>query len=87
MSVKDVIKNSVLQSALYDNSLSSGVYTTIVVDMLVALLIGYIIYRIYKRFFSGVVYSRSFAVTLIGMTALTCMVTLAISTKIGRAHV
>ncbi|MBR4575035.1 MAG: DUF4956 domain-containing protein [Lachnospiraceae bacterium] len=82
MSVKDVIKNSVLQSALYDNSLSSGVYTTIVVDMLVALLIGYIIYRIYKRFFSGVVYSRSFAVTLIGMTALTCMVTLAISTNI-----
>ena len=30
----------------------------------------------------GVVYSRSFAVTLVGMCVLTCMVTLAISTNI-----
>ena len=67
---------------MYDQSMTSGTYVTIVVDMIVALIIGYIIYRIYKRFFAGVVYSRYFAVTLIGMTVLTCMVTLAISTNI-----
>lgn len=41
-----------------------------------------LIYCVYKRFFIGVVYSRSFAVTLVGMCVLTCMVTLAISTNV-----
>lgn len=36
----------------------------------------------YKRFFTGVVYSRSFAVTLVDMCVLTCMVTLAILTNV-----
>ncbi len=82
MSVKDVIKKSVLESVVYNQSMSAATYVTIIVDMAVAIVIGYIIYRIYKRFFAGVVYSRYFAVTLIGMTVLTCMVTLAISTNI-----
>ena len=34
------------------------------------------------NFYVGVIFSRSFAVTLVGMTLLTCMVTLAISTNI-----
>ena len=37
---------------------------------------------VYKKFYSGVVFSRSFAVTLVGMCVLTCMVTLAIGTNI-----
>ena len=82
MSVKDMIKRSVLESPMYSQSISSGTLITIIVDMLIALIVGYLIYRIYKRFFAGVVYSRYFAVTLIGMTVLTCMVTLAISTNI-----
>ena len=77
-----MIKNSVLESAVYNQSMSAGTYATIIIDMIVAMIVGYIIYRIYKRFFAGVVYSRFFAVTLIGMTVLTCMVTLAISTNI-----
>ena len=77
-----MIKKSVLESPMYSQSISASTLITIIVDMIVALIIGYIIYRIYKRFFAGVVYSRYFAVTLIGMTVLTCMVTLAISTNI-----
>ena len=77
MSVKDVIKKSVLESTVYNQSMAAGTYVTIVVDMLVALMIGYIIYRIYKRFFAGVVYSRFFAVTLIGMTIGASMYVLA----------
>ena len=50
--------------------------------MFVALAMGILIYYVYKRFFTGVVYSRSFAVTLVGMCVLTCMVTLAISTNV-----
>ena len=36
----------------------------------------------YQKFYVGVIFSRSFAVTLVGMTVLTCMVTLAISSNI-----
>lgn len=43
---------------------------------------GILIYYVYKRFFTGAVYSRNFAVTLVGICVLTCMVTLAISTNV-----
>lgn len=54
----------------------------IMLAMTIALLMGCLIYMVYKKFYSGVVFSRSFAVTLVGMCVLTCMVTLAISTNI-----
>lgn len=82
MSAKDMIKKSILESDMYSQSISMSTLITICVNMLIALLIGYLIYCIYKRFFVGVVYSRYFAATLVGMTVLTCMVTLAISTNI-----
>ena len=47
-----------------------------------ALAVGALIYYIYSKFYVGVIFSRSFAVTLVGMTVLTAMVTLAISTNI-----
>ena len=47
-----------------------------------ALLIGAFIYKVYQHFFTGVIYSRSSAMTLVGMTLLTSMVTLAISSNI-----
>ncbi len=78
MSVKDMIKKSIL---------NSDVYTTydigsIAIALGIALLLGILIYLVYKRFYAGVIYSKSFAITLIGMCLLTCMVTLAISTNI-----
>jgi uncharacterized membrane protein YhiD involved in acid resistance len=82
MSVKDAIKKSILESDMYNQAISSSTIITIIVDMAVALLMGLLIYYIYRRFFKGVVYSRNFAMTLVGMTVLTSMVTLAISTNI-----
>jgi hypothetical protein len=43
---------------------------------------GAVIYFVYRKFYTGFIYSRSFAITLVGMTVLTAMVTLAISTNI-----
>ena len=76
MSVNDMIKKSVLKSF--------GQYNVpkMALALLVALIVGIVIYCVYRRFYTGVVYSRSFAVTLVGMCVLTCMVTLAISTNI-----
>ena len=47
-----------------------------------ALLMGCLIFAVYRQFYQGVVFSRGFALTLVGMTVLTCMVTRAISTNI-----
>lgn len=76
MSVNDVIKKSVV------NSFAQYNVPKMAVALLAALLLGVVIYAVYRRFYTGVVYSRSFAVTLVGMSVLTCMVTLAISTNI-----
>lgn len=78
MSVQDFIKNSILESGAFD-----GVsVTSAALGLLTSLVMGVIIYFVYKKFYTGVIYSRSFAITLVGMTVLTAMVTLAISTNI-----
>ena len=82
MSVRDVIKKSILESDMYNQAITGSTIVTIVVDMIIALLVGILIYMVYKKLYQGVVYSRNYAITLVGMTVLTCMVTLAISTNI-----
>jgi len=77
-----MIKKSVLESDMYNQAISTSTILTIMVDLAVALVMGLLIYYVYKRFFQGVVYSRTFAMTLVGMCVLTCMVTLAISTNV-----
>lgn len=76
MSINDVLKNSFVSSYTGDD------LGQILLSLVVSIIMGAVIYLIYRQFFTGVVFSRSFAVTLVGMTILTCMVTLAISTNI-----
>ena len=78
MSTRDFIKNSILNSDMY-TTVDVG---KIVLSLVVALVLGILILLVYKQFYAGVVFSKSFAVTLVGMCVLTCMVTLAISTNI-----
>ena len=78
MSVQDFIKKSILESGAFDGAS----LTNIVLGLLTALVMGAVIYFVYRRFYTGVIYSRAFAITLVGMTLLTAMVTLAISTNI-----
>lgn len=78
MSVQDVIKKSILNSGAFDGASLAN----IVLGLITAMILGAIIYVVYSKFYVGVIYSRSFAVTLVGMTLLTAMVTLAISTNI-----
>lgn len=82
MSIKDVIKKSFLESEMFNQAITLSTIMTISVNLIVALIMGVIIYFIYKKMYQGVVYSRNYAITLIGMSVLTCMVTLAISTNI-----
>ncbi|MBQ9765073.1 MAG: DUF4956 domain-containing protein [Lachnospiraceae bacterium] len=82
MSVKDFIKKSILESDMYNQAIDMSTILTIAADLILALLMGLLIYMIYKKLYMGVVYSRNFAISLVGMTVLTCMITLAISTNI-----
>ena len=78
MSIQDMIKKSVLESGVFDSFNAPKM----AISLIVALLLGAVIYMDYSMFYVGVIFSRSFAVSLVGMTLLTCMVTLAISTNI-----
>ena len=76
MSVKDFIKKSVLENFGPSN------VPQMAAALLAALALGVLIYWVYQRFYAGVIFSRSFAMTLVGMAILTCMVTLAISSNV-----
>ena len=82
MRLQDYFKNSVWESFVSSQGLTLDMTTQIIVSMAIALIMGLFIYKIYQIYFGGVVFSRSFATTLVGMSVLTCMLTLAISTNI-----
>lgn len=73
----DIIKNSVMENFSSDISISK-----IIISLAVAFLIGLFIFTLYKRVFSGVLYSKSFNVSLIGMTMVTAMVIIAINSNL-----
>lgn len=80
MSVNDIIKKSFLEN--FKQNFTWESVTDTLIALAVALIMGLIISFIYTKFFRGVVYSRTFSITLVGMCVLTCMVTLAISSNI-----
>ena len=56
MSVKDMIKKSVLKSGVFDQYNISS----ILVVLVAALALGILIFLVYRRFYTGVIYSRTF---------------------------
>ena len=82
MNLQKKKKKSVWESFVSSQTLTGDVALQIILAMAAALILGLYIYKIYQIYFGGVVFSRSFATTLVGMTVLTAMLTLAISTNI-----
>ena len=56
MSVRDFIKNSVLNADSY-SQVDIG---RIALSLITALILGILIYLVYRKFYAGVVYSKSF---------------------------
>lgn len=75
MNIRDYFKNSVWDSFMSSQGITSDFVATAVTAMLLAVVLGIFIYKIYGHYFGGVVFSSSFAVTLVGMTVLSCMLT------------
>ena len=76
MTFQDIFKSSFLENV---DSVS-------IVDMALAMIlafgIGLFIFLIYKKTFSGVMYSSGFGVTLVALTMITTLVILAVTSNI-----
>lgn len=80
MTFKDILKN--FNDETFKQYFNWLTISETLIALVVAFVMGLLICFIYTKFFRGVVYSRTFSITLIGMCVMTSMVTLAISSNI-----
>ena len=81
VSFNDIFKKKFLES--FDSSTNEMFnIKTILFALFVSLLLGTLIFFIYKYTFGGVMYSRSFNVSLLGLTVLTTFVILAVTSNV-----
>ena len=76
MTFKDIFKSSFLENV------TSVSVPDMVLTLLLAFLLGLFIYFVYKKTFSGVMYSAGFGVTLIALTMITALVILAVTSNV-----
>ncbi len=73
--------NDIFKSSFMENMTSVSI-----IDMVVALVLafglGMFIFLVYKKTFSGVMYSSSFGVTLVALTMITTLVILAVTSNV-----
>jgi len=76
MTFSDIFKSSFL------NNVASVSLLDMAIAMVLAFAIGLFIFLIYKKTYSGVMYSSSFGVTLIALTLVTTFVILAVTSNV-----
>ena len=76
MSIGDIFKSSFLES------IKEFSVTDVVLGMVFALAAGLFIFLIYKKTFSGVMYSTGFAMSLIGLPLVTTLVIMAVTSNV-----
>jgi len=67
----DIFKNSFLENAVTNFSI-----VDVAITLLISFLLGLFIYAVYKKTFNGVMYSRNFNVSLVGMAMITTLIIL-----------
>ena len=76
MTFNDIFKSSFLEN----------VTSVSILDMVIALVlafgVGMFIFRVYKKTYTGVMYSSSFGVTLVALTLITTLVILAVTSNV-----
>ncbi len=81
-----VLKLAVNFQDIFKSSFLENVASVSLLDMTLALIlafgIGMFIFLVYKKTFSGVMYSSSFGVTLVALTMVTTMVILAVTSNV-----
>ncbi len=82
LSFQDIFKQSFLDSGSFLQGFTTQSFLESAAYLVLSLLIGLFLYALYRGTYAGVVYSRTFAVTLIGMTVLTCGIIVTIQSNI-----
>ncbi len=76
MTFSDIFKSSFLESVTEFSPIDT------LTGMLFALVIGLFIFVIYKKTFSGIMYSTGFAMTLVGLSLVTTLVIMAVTSNV-----
>ena len=76
MTFSDIFKSSFLESITEFSAADT------LIAMVAALVIGMFIFVVYKKTFNSVMYSTGFAMTLVGMTMVTTLVILAVTSNV-----
>jgi len=76
MNFNDIFKSSFLESVTEFSVLDT------LIGLTVALVIGMFIFVIYKKTLTGVMYSSSFALTLVGLSLVTTLVIMAVTSNV-----
>ena len=76
MTFNDIFKSSFLENITEFSA------TDTLIAMVAALVIGMFIFVVYKKTFNSVMYSTGFAMTLVGMTMVTTLVILAVTSNV-----
>ncbi len=82
LTFQDIFKKSVLEASGYQDGFSLEILLGYAGTIVLSLLMGLFIYWVYKKTYMGVVYSRTFATSLAGMTVLTCSIIVTIQSNI-----
>ncbi len=73
--------DSILNSSFIKNATAVSGFDMFL-GIIVSFLIGFFIFMVYKKTFSGVMFSANFGLSLIGMAMITCAVILAVSSNV-----
>ena len=76
MSFQDIFKSSFLENVTEFSLLDTCI------GLAVALLVGLFIFMIYKKTLTGVLYSDGFALTLVGLSLVTTLVIMAVTSNV-----
>ena len=76
MTFNDIFKSSFIQSA------TTFSVTDTILGLACCLVIGLFIYLIYSKSCSGIMYSANFGLTLIGLSMVTCLVIMAVTSNV-----
>ena len=81
LSFRDIFKKSFLDSGQVFQAVNLETLMRAAGYVILSLVVGLILYGLYRKTYAGVVYSRTFAMSLVGMTVLTCAIILTIQSN------
>lgn len=81
LNFSDIFKKTFLEAGGLMQNLNGAVLLRAMFYILLSVILGFLLYVLYRKTYSGVVYSRAFAVSILGMTVLTCAIIVTIQSN------